>query len=285
MAELEARGLRFHVQRLGAGPRTAVFVHGLVMDNLSSWFFTVANPVARVAEVLLYDLRGHGRSERPSTGYRVEDMVADLDALLDAAGLAGRKVELVGNSFGGLLAIAYALAHPERVSGLALVDANMSDEMWGPGVAEKFRATGAERDQLIARYAYQWAGRHSERKSTRLAKIAEELVYRTSLVDDLAASPPLTDDDLARIACPVLALYGDRSELRDRAERLERVLPQIDVRWFEGCTHLLLWEAADRVEAALVQWMTRPAGEAAGGVSAPAGPAASSPDAPPASGD
>lgn len=258
MAEVEARGLRFHVQRLGAGPRTAVFVHGLVMDNLSSWFFTVANPVAKVADVVLYDLRGHGRSERPRTGYRVDDMIADLDALLDALGLASRKVDLVGNSFGGLLTIAYALAHPERVQSLALVDANMSDDAWGPGVAEKFRATGTERDKLIARYAYQWAGRHSERKSTRLARIAEDLVYHTSLPDDLASSPPLTDEDLSRITCPVLALYGDRSELRDRAERLERVLPQVDVRWFEGCTHLLLWEAADRVQAALVEWMARP---------------------------
>jgi len=284
MAEVVARGLRFHVQRLGGGPRTAVFIHGLVMDNLSSWFFTVANPVARVADVVLYDLRGHGKSERPRTGYRVEDMIADLDALLDALGLEGRRVELVGNSFGGLLAIAFALAHPERVSGLALVDANMSDEEWGPGVAAKFRATGEERDRLIARYAYRWAGRHSERKSTRLARTAEDLVYRTTLVDDLAASPPLTDEALGRIGCPVLALYGDRSELRDRAERLEHVLPRAEVRWFDGCTHLLLWEVPHRVEAALVEWMARPPDEEPG-ATAPAGPAASSRDAPPAPAD
>jgi pimeloyl-ACP methyl ester carboxylesterase len=284
MAEVVARGLRFHVQRLGGGPRTAVFIHGLVMDNLSSWFFTVANPVARVADVVLYDLRGHGKSERPRTGYRVEDMIADLDALLDALGLEGRRVELVGNSFGGLLAIAFALAHPERVSGLALVDANMSDEEWGPGVAAKFRATGEERDRLIARYAYRWAGRHSERKSTRLARTAEDLVYRTTLVDDLAASPPLTDEALGRIGCPVLALYGDRSELRDRAERLPQVLPRAEVRWFDGCTHLLLWEVPHRVEAALVEWMTRPPDEEPG-ATAPAGPAASSRDAPSAPAD
>ncbi|HUP19566.1 MAG TPA: alpha/beta hydrolase [Gemmatimonadota bacterium] len=284
MAEVVTRGQRFHVQRLGAGPRTAVFVHGLVMDNLSSWFFTVATPVARVADVVLYDLRGHGRSERPRTGYRVEDMVADLDALLDALGLAGRRVELIGNSFGGLLAIAYALAHPERVGGLALVDANMSDEHWGPGVAEKFRATGRERDLLIARYAHQWAGRHSERKSTRLARSAEDLVYHTSLVDDLAASPPLTDDDLRRIECPVLALYGDRSELRDRAERLERVLPGCDVRFIPDCSHLLLWEATERVGEALVEWMSR-SGEAGGLTGSTADPASSSPGGPRGPGD
>jgi len=46
MADVVANGVRHHVQRLGRGDRTVVFVHGLVMDNLSSWYFTVANPVA-----------------------------------------------------------------------------------------------------------------------------------------------------------------------------------------------------------------------------------------------
>ena len=69
MAEIVARGVRFHVQHLdlslgGNHPDRplVVFLHGLVMDNLSSWYFTVANPVARIADVLLYDLRGHGKS-------------------------------------------------------------------------------------------------------------------------------------------------------------------------------------------------------------------------------
>ena len=47
MAEVEVRGLDFHFLRLGGGEPTVVFLHGLVMDNLSSWYFTVANPMAR----------------------------------------------------------------------------------------------------------------------------------------------------------------------------------------------------------------------------------------------
>src|SRR5512133_2303707 len=114
MADVTANGVRHHVQRLGAGDRTVVFVHGLVMDNLSSFYFTLANPVASFADVVLYDLRGHGMSERPARGYRVVDLVADLAALLDALGIA-HPVALVGNSFGGLVALAFAAAHPERV--------------------------------------------------------------------------------------------------------------------------------------------------------------------------
>src|SRR5688572_31593559 len=120
MADVVANGVRHHVQRLGSGRPTVVFVHGLVMDNLSSFYFTLANPVATGAAVLLYDLRGHGLSERPARGYAIADLVADLAALLDAEDLRA-PVQLVGNSFGGLIALAFAIAHPARVGGLVLI--------------------------------------------------------------------------------------------------------------------------------------------------------------------
>src|SRR5258706_10835045 len=110
MADVVANGVRHHVQRLGSprpDGRTVVFVHGLVMDNLSSFYFTLANPIAAGAEVILYDLRGHGMSERPPRGYAVADLVADLAALLDALSI-DHPVDLVGNSFGGLVALAFA---------------------------------------------------------------------------------------------------------------------------------------------------------------------------------
>jgi pimeloyl-ACP methyl ester carboxylesterase len=67
MAEIVARGVRLHVQLLTARDTThrlahpVVFIHGLGMDNLSSFYYTLANPVAYLgATVILYDLRGHG---------------------------------------------------------------------------------------------------------------------------------------------------------------------------------------------------------------------------------
>src|SRR5262249_16503162 len=151
VAEIRCRDVTLHVQRLGAkaSPTTAVFLHGLVMDNLSSWYFTVANPAAQRADVILYDLRGHGRSERTPAGYGVADMVADLDALLDALDVQ-RKVVLVGNSFGGLLALVYAIALPERVAGVVLVDAHLGDEGFAMEMAHTLSLEGKERDEMIA---------------------------------------------------------------------------------------------------------------------------------------
>jgi pimeloyl-ACP methyl ester carboxylesterase len=250
VSDVVARGVRFHVQRLGAGAGagapTVVFLHGLVMDNLSSWYFTVGAPAAKLADVVLYDLRGHGKSERPATGYGLADMVADLAALLDALDVR-RPVILVGNSFGGLLALAFAAAHPARAAGLVLVDGHLGDDGFAAQMAGTLRLEGEERDRRIAESFSHWLGRHSERKSTRLAENAGALVQGTSLVADMAATPTLGAQDLAAVRAPILALYGERSDLRDRAEATLAALPGARVEILPGCTHSILWEATAEV--------------------------------------
>ncbi len=260
MAEIVARGVRHHVQRLGrcigAGDGevqpTVVFLHGLVMDNLSSWYFTAATRVAKVAPVFLYDLRGHGKSARPPTGYGLESLVEDLAALLDAARLDG--VRLVGNSFGGLLALAFALAHPERVRELFLVDALLPEPGWGTRMAESLSKTGEERDRLIGERFQSWLGRHSARKRSRLADTAAALVERTSLLDDLRRSEGYADEAYARLSMPIEALYGAESDVRAQGERLARATEACRLSLLPGATHSILWERTDEVCRRLIAW-------------------------------
>jgi pimeloyl-ACP methyl ester carboxylesterase len=252
VADVVANGVRHHVQRLGRGDRTVVFIHGLVMDNLSSFYFTLANPVAEHAraEVMLYDLRGHGMSERPSAGYAVSDLVADLAALV-----GNQPVALVGNSFGGLIALAFAAAHPERVTRLALIDAHDGTDGWAGQMTATLALRGEARDTKIGENFQAWLGRHSERKRTRLARSAEALVEGTSLIADLRASPSLSEAQLARITCPTLALYGERSDVRARGEQLARTLPACTLRVLPGCTHSVLWEATAEVRDRIVEFL------------------------------
>lgn len=253
MAEVTANGVRLHVQRLrtedtGAGAPTVVFLHGLVMDNLSSFYYTLANPVASAgADVLLYDLRGHGRSERPPTGYSVTDAVADLEGLLDALDV-DEPVHLVGNSFGGTVALAFAVAHPERVAGLVLIEAHFAIEGW----AEQMAGTLAEvafglKDEDLQT----WRSRHG-RKLSRLARNADELINHTTLVDDLMAVKPLRADGLRALRCPVAAFYGAESDVLHHAEALERLLPDFTLTVLPGCTHSVLMEATAELRAALM---------------------------------
>jgi pimeloyl-ACP methyl ester carboxylesterase len=251
MAEVVANGLRFHVQRLGEGSPPVVMLHGMVMDNLSSLYYTIANPVAQHTEVVLYDLRGHGRSERPDHGYRIVDAVDDLVALLDALGLH-EPVHLLGNSYGGTVALAAAVAHPERVAGLVLIEAHFAVEGWAEHMAGSLELAGLglEEDDLQA-----WLEEQGGRKLNRMARRAEELLFETTLIDDMRTARPFTFDDLRSVRCPTLALYGEHSDVLDRAHDLETHVPGCELRIYAGATHSVLMEDSDRVRADVVEWL------------------------------
>ncbi len=248
MADVTIRGARLHHQRVGVAgaPLRVVFVHGLVMDNLASWYFTVASAVSAFADGLLYDLRGHGRSERTETGYGVGESVLDLVGLLDAT-LGPGPVCVVGNSFGALVAVTLARRFPERVAGLVLVDGHLGDDDFGDRMAGTLSLRGADADRAIAENFRDWLGRHSERKRTRLGDRARALVEGTSLIRDLRATPPLEPNDFACITAPTLALYGERSDVLERSARLLACMPRCRLEVLPGCTHSILWEATDQV--------------------------------------
>jgi pimeloyl-ACP methyl ester carboxylesterase len=258
MSEVTANGVRFHVQRLSTSearlrpdPPTVVFLHGLVMDNLSSFYYTLACPVASIgAEVILYDLRGHGRSERPLSGYAVADSVADLAALLDTLGV-DRPVHLVGNSYGGTIALSFAVAHPEKVASLVLIEAHFAVEGWGERMADFLTnvAFGLKRGDLET-----WQVRHG-RKLGRMADTADELINDTTMVDDLLAVVPLPVAGLRALTCPVRAVYGEGSDVLDHARVLEKHLPDFDLTVLPGCTHSVLMEATGYLKDALVRWL------------------------------
>lgn len=254
MAEVVAHGIRHHVQVLGEGPRTVVFLHGLVMDNLSSWYFTAGAKAAAHSRVILMDLRGHGRTERPDSGYTVTTFMDDVLAVLDALDVQG-PVHLVGNSFGGQLATSLAVHHPERVASLVLVDANLGGAGWGDAMAATLSLRGEDAEAAIALHFKDWLGRHSSRKRNRLADTAKALVLGTTLVADLQASPPLAEADIAKLTLPVLALYGAQSDIVHDAHTIGRLLPHADVHILEGATHSLIWEATDTVVGAIQTWL------------------------------
>jgi proline iminopeptidase len=114
-------GVRLFYKVVGRGPDTLVVVHGGPGNSLSSIEPDLA-PLAAGRRIIYYDQRGGGRSdlvaedEKLALAYHI----ADLDAVRAHFGL--ERMKLFGNSWGGLLAAAYAAAHPDRVERLVLQD-------------------------------------------------------------------------------------------------------------------------------------------------------------------
>lgn len=254
MAVVNANTIDIHYQMVGNGEKTVVFNHGLVMDNLSSWYFTLGNKVTGFASSLMYDLRGHGKTDRPEDGYSVQDLAEDLSELLKKLGI-DRPVYLVGNSFGGILNLAFALKYPERTAGIVLIDSHIGDKGFADSMTETLSLKGEARDRAIAESFSEWLGRHSSRKRNRLAENAKALVYGTSLVNDIRNSKVIQEEELGRIQCPVLAIYGENSDIREKGEKLSKLIPGCEYRMIRGSTHSILWEATEDLCEQVTGWL------------------------------
>ncbi|HEX2697999.1 MAG TPA: alpha/beta fold hydrolase [Anaerolineales bacterium] len=98
--------------------RTLVFIHGFGGQG-SQWHYQLQK-FSMENRVIALDLRGHGLSDKPSRGYEMTQIQADLEAALNVLNV-NEKFVLIGHSYGGAVATEYAYAHPERVERLILI--------------------------------------------------------------------------------------------------------------------------------------------------------------------
>ncbi|QGV82345.1 alpha/beta fold hydrolase [Streptomyces ficellus] len=261
MTVVDTGRVRLHVQRLspadgGPARATVVLVHGLLTDSLASYYFTVAPAFAAAGlDVVMYDHRGHGRSARPASGYGLDAFTDDLDALLTALDVPG-PVHLVGNSYGGTVAFAYALRRPDAVASLVVVESEPATAAWAAKLARLLERVHHEmsRDESAA---LDWIAAHQGDHTARLAKSAGRLVRDTTIARDIPASPVLDDAQIRAIRCPVLALYGAESDLAEQAPRLRALLPRCTTEVVPGLRHSVLVEAPGRVRDAVLDWVGR----------------------------
>ncbi|MEZ5121757.1 MAG: alpha/beta hydrolase [Solirubrobacterales bacterium] len=129
MPFVDVPGTRIFHRTAGMGT-DVVLVHGLGASH-AFWYPKVAPALARRHRVTVYDLRGHGRSGMPGSGYGAAAMVADLEALLDALDI--RRARLVGHSWGGLIALELALRRPRRVTAVVVADSRLGPARTGVG--------------------------------------------------------------------------------------------------------------------------------------------------------
>ncbi len=116
---------RLHVRTVGRGRQVVVLLHGGPGLSLEA-----VAPLGRLVtpqrRIVSFDQRGSGRTGTPQDGdVSLPAHVADVEALRRSLGV--EQVQLIGQSWGGLVAGAYAAAHPDRVAGLVLLDAAPPD--------------------------------------------------------------------------------------------------------------------------------------------------------------
>lgn len=247
------RGMKFHYQQAGAGPEI-VLIHGVTGD-LSIWFLCKAvQSLSTTHRVTAFDLRGHGYSDAPPSGYTSADHAADLLALMDALGM--ERASIVGHSFGGVIAAHAAAVAPERIESIVFSDPyfpalrHLEDvSRWGHW--QNFRAQADRAGVELSDEHWYDLGKFFDQvmhlDDDRLLKFRREVglpalnrllrLGKTTCGDDTKVAAGLTAELIETIAAPSLAVYGEFSPFLATAEYLTTHLPSCRSVIIPGAQH------------------------------------------------
>jgi pimeloyl-ACP methyl ester carboxylesterase len=253
--------LRIHVVTWSGPPEATplIMLHGI----WDTWriFARVAAALAAERPVHALDLRGHGDSDKPETGYAVEDYAADVRGILDALGIA--RADLLGFSLGTLVATRLAADTPEQVARLILEDPPHSPDVDPRGRAAWLNTLLELKQQPFEevvesmRDMYPTRDRATNERSARALLGTADGPFRA-----LAASDPRASDlpaQLAAAARPTLILradpdFGGALTARGRDELLA-ALPMAQLIEFPETGHLIHGEREAEFLAAVERFL------------------------------
>ena len=243
------------------GAPRIVLVHSLALDR-SVWN-GVAERLQGDAEILAYDCRGHGRSDRRSGAYSAELFANDLVQLLDHVGWP--KTAVAGCSMGGNVTLAFAGLYPDRTSALGLID---TTAWYGADAPARFaeRADAARVNGMRGLIDFQLTRWFSD--AYRAAN-PDELNRLTTLfvandLDCYAASCALlgTVDVrpyLPSFRMPVAIVVGEEDYATPvaMARQLHEAIPQSTLTVLPGARHLTPIEHPDLIASELLALLHR----------------------------
>jgi pimeloyl-ACP methyl ester carboxylesterase len=251
-------GAKIHYLEAGSGP-AVILIHGLG-GSTANWAPTIA-PLAQKYRVLVPDQIGFGKSDKPMLNYRVGTLVDFLDGFYKQVGI--QKASLVGNSLGGFTAAAYAIAHPEKVDKLVLVD------------AAGFRVTGdldpkvlnglnpSTRQQIIDLIGLVF---YNKGPFTNDAAIEAFLASRVTagdqytiqrFIDSIGRGEDVLDSKLGAIKHPTLIVWGREDGLTPLAmgQRFNKEIAGSQLFVIEKCGHVPQLEKPAEFNAGLLKFL------------------------------
>jgi 3-oxoadipate enol-lactonase len=224
------------------GKARLVLIHSLALD--ASIWDGVAAELSADAEILVYDCRGHGQSERRAGTYTMQLFAEDLAAILDHCEWPSAFV--AGCSMGGCVAQAFGAAFPERARGLGLIDTTAWYGPEAPADWRKRAETAAQKGfaAMLPFQATRWFG-----DAFRAAHAdVVEAVSRVFLAGDLecyqSSCALLGNADLrsalGSLPMPVSVIVGEEDYATPvaMAEALHAAIPGSTLTVIRGGRHL-----------------------------------------------
>ncbi|GIQ60811.1 hypothetical protein Flavo103_39470 [Flavobacterium collinsii] len=245
---------KVHVQELNKEAEdTVILIHGM-FSNLSIYYFNIAPILAQHFHVVMYDLKSHGRSERTSEGYDLENMSSDLIAMMDY--LQIKKAQFVGYSFGGLIALKTALIAPKRVGQLVIIEAPDPQDEKARDIIESYSKEFLE--HYIANFTDTTKVKMGKRQLEKNHRLYEFLFNETSIKADMVNEKHFLHQlSISELDIPTLLLYGSASNCKPTGEWLQSQISTAELELIDG-DHNIPIQAPIQIAETIVQFLTNP---------------------------
>lgn len=271
----DSGGVKIHYVTKGTGP-LVFLIHGFP-DYWYSWRHQIP-ALAKQFQVVAIDLRGYNQSDQPKgvESYTTEKLVGDVDAVVKHFGQ--QKATIVGHDWGGYIAWCYAMAHPDTIDRLVVLNlphpkgllrelANNPEQQKASRYARQFQTDGrlllpggftmALTPELLTAWVKDEADRKKYVETFGRSSIEGMVNYYKANYP----RPPYRDEaTFPPVKCPVLMFHGLKDQyllpgaLNDTWKWVEKDLTLVTV---PNAGHWVHHDAADLVTKRMVQWLTR----------------------------
>jgi pimeloyl-ACP methyl ester carboxylesterase len=215
--------------------------------------------IDRKYHVYVPDLRGHGDSDRPATGYTFPGFASDVIAFMDAKGL--KKATIVGHSMGSFVAQHVATMAPQRVEKLVLVGS--APAVSNGEISQLQVDVNALSDPVPLKFVTEFQKSVITRPvpdefMDRVIRESSKLparVWRDTMKGMLNSNSTV---DLSKIKAPTLIVWGDKETVfpkRSDQEVLLKAIPNATLKVYEGTGHCPNWEEPERFVRDLENFM------------------------------
>jgi 3-oxoadipate enol-lactonase len=260
-ASVDGVSLAYDVR--GSGP-PLVLIMGYRLSS-AAWPAEFVTPLSKQFTLLLFDNRGTGLSDKPTSGYALSSMANDVIGLMDHLDIP--RANVVGYSMGGAIAQEVVCRHPDRVLSLVLVATlcgGTRSSYAGPAVMslmrnlERMTPANAARRIWTVTYApsYLAANRDKVERQMQL-EIENPTPLHASDLQFQAFADFDSSEALRSVRCRTLVITGDRDELipPQNSKVLADLIPGARLVVLRGCGHRAIWEVANQCVALIANFL------------------------------
>lgn len=259
MPNIDVNGTRLHYVEQGSGPETVVFSHSYLLDG--SHFKPQIENFSNRYRCLAFDHRGHGGSDRPESGYDMDNLYADALAFIEAMDCG--PVHFVGLSTGGFIGLRIGFRRPDVLRSLTLMGTSAEPESAANHVKYEIMLRMVQVIGVRPLAGYVMSLFFSKASRSDPSRELELRRFRQMIVDNDADSlvrfgrgifgRQSVTEHLAGIDVPTQVIVGseDRSQPPTQARRIADRIPGAQLLIIPGAAHVSTIDAPEEVNEAL----------------------------------